>query len=89
MDAGSMDMPELACPLCGYNLAVQMLHHRGRCSECGFILPEFDLEPQQTLAQRWAEMAEAVRRRNRRGFSDGLQIPWRGLGKSRSSETDG
>jgi hypothetical protein len=58
-------MPELLCPLCGYNIAVQILLGIDRCSECAFVLPEFNPEPPETLKQRWDEMAEAVRRRVR------------------------
>jgi hypothetical protein len=85
MDELSSDIPDLACPLCGYNIAIQILLRSERCSECGFILPVFDPEPRETLEERWGAMAEAIRRRNRRGFSDGVQLPWRGLGKSARS----
>jgi len=85
----SADMPELVCPICGYNIVVQVLRRSDRCPECGFILPVFDPEPRDTLEERWEEMATAVRKWNRRGFSDGLQVPWRGLGKSKLEINEG
>ncbi len=69
MTTDASNLPELLCPLCDYNLVVQILNCSDRCSECGFLIPEFACDPRETLEERWNAMAKATRIRLRKGLT--------------------